>query len=556
LGHLAHAELGACMQDRPNTSLSWQDALAAGRKPAGVAPETDICLIVEGCYPFVRGGVSAWMDWLMRGQPHLRFSMVSIWPLASDQMPAYDRPPNLLDMRYLYLHQPDAKPRFAVRPTFDGDALAQALLAFVRGGSMPELARVDALVNPAATDMPGRSAQRVVTMADLLNSQEAWKVVQIMYDELMPQASFLDFFWAWRALFGGLFAVLKADLPTARVYHTISTGYGGLTAARAAIATNRPALITEHGIYTNERRIEILMANWIADTVDKGLSLHDPRFDLRDMWINAFEAYAKACYEGVERIITLYGDNQILQRSLGAKPNKLQVIANGMDWTRFASLPRAAADARPTVALIGRVVPIKDVKTYITAVSILRRRLPDLRALILGPTDEDPDYHSQCVALAQQLGLENCIEFTGNVAISEWLSTIHVVALTSLSEAQPLVLLEAGAAGVPCVTTNVGSCAEILLGRPEESPPYGHGGIITGLVAPAEISTALLELLTDHAKRAEFGENLRARVKADYSNQQALQAYKTLYDDFKDRPARATPWIPSAIAAAGTSGQG
>ena len=47
----------------------------------------------------MRGGVSAWVDWLMRGQPHLRFSMVSIWPLAADQVPAYERPPNLIDLR-------------------------------------------------------------------------------------------------------------------------------------------------------------------------------------------------------------------------------------------------------------------------------------------------------------------------------------------------------------------------------------------------------------------------------------------------------------------------
>jgi polysaccharide biosynthesis protein PelF len=524
------------MQDKPDHTLSWRPALQL----VGRHVETDVCLIVEGCYPFVRGGVSAWVDWLMRGQPHLSFSLVSIWPLPSDQTPAYDKPPNLLDSRYLYLYQPGVKPRLSGRPAFNGEEMAQALLAFVRGGGMDELARVDALVNP-----PAGKGGRPVGMGDLLNSQEAWNVVQLMYDQSMPQASFLDYFWAWRALFGGLFSILKFDLPKARVYHTISTGYGGLTAARAAIETNRPALITEHGIYTNERRIEILMANWIADTVDKGLSLHDPRFDLRDMWINAFEAYAKACYEGVERIITLYGDNQILQRSLGAKPEKLQVIANGMDWTKFARLPRAPATARPTIALIGRVVPIKDVKTYITAVSILRRRLPELHALILGPTEEDPAYFEQCKSLVEQLELDGCIEFTGNVAIMDWLPSIHVVVLTSLSEAQPLVLLEAGAAGVPCVTTNVGSCAEILNGRAGEDPPCGPGGLVTGLVAPEEISDALRELLTDHAKRAQYGENLRARVKADYSNQQALHSYQQLYEDFRTKPTRTR--LPHAI---------
>ena len=100
----------------------------------------------------------------------------------------------------------------------------------------------------------------------------------------MPHESFLHFFWAWRALFGGLVATLSFPLPPARVYHTVSTGYAGLLAARATVETGRPAIITEHGIYTNERRIEILQADWIVDTVDKGFAIHDPRRDLRDFW--------------------------------------------------------------------------------------------------------------------------------------------------------------------------------------------------------------------------------------------------------------------------------
>ncbi len=44
---------------------------------AGLKDEADVCLIVEGCYPYVPGGVSAWIDWLMRSQPETRFSIVS-----------------------------------------------------------------------------------------------------------------------------------------------------------------------------------------------------------------------------------------------------------------------------------------------------------------------------------------------------------------------------------------------------------------------------------------------------------------------------------------------
>ncbi|KAB2850814.1 MAG: DUF3492 domain-containing protein [Hyphomicrobiaceae bacterium] len=489
----------------------------------------DVCIIAEGCYPFVRGGVSAWIDWLMREEKDLTFEVVTIWPSETDLQSRYEFPPNMRRRHHLALHSPAPRPRFFARKPFDPSALAEALITFTSGGTLAELAVVDRIINP-----PGRQLSR----AQIMNSPAAWEVARLMYERMMPQASFLHFFWAWRAIYGGLFAALKFELPKARLYHTISTGYAGLLAARASIETARPAVLTEHGIYTNERRIEILMADWIADTIEKGLALHDPRYDLRDMWTQAFEAYAKVCYEASEDIVTLYADNQILQRAMGADPARLKVIANGLDFGKFAGIGRAADDARPTIALIGRVVPIKDVKTFIMAAALLREDVKELRALVLGPTEEDPDYFKECEALAAQLGLGGCLEFTGNVHIIDWLPEIHVVALTSLSEAQPLVLLEAGAAGLPCVTTNVGSCAEVLNGRPDEEPACGPGGLVTDVVAPRDIARALKTLLLEPDLRRRYGGALQSRVKSIYANERAVKAYRELYERCRTMPSR------------------
>ena len=347
----------------------------------------------------------------------------------------------------------------------------------------------------------------------------------------MPHASFLHFYWAWRALLGGLFATLKAPIPKANVYHTISTGYAGLLAARASLETGRPAIVTEHGIYTNERRIEILMADWISDTVNKGMGLDDERTDLRDLWIKMFDAYALVCYQASRTITTLYQENQLMQVALGAAPDRLRIIANGIDLDRFDALPLASADAIPTIALIGRVVPIKDVKTFIAAIAWLRERIPDISGLILGPIDEDPAYYAECVALVDELELQDSIRFTGPVDVTEFLSSIHVVVLTSLSEAQPLVLLEAGAAGVPCVTTNVGSCREVIEGTSDEAPELGPGGYVVDLVAPEQIGAAVQKLLAAPEMRRRFGANLKERVRTYFSSDLAQEAYRSLYDE-------------------------
>lgn len=491
-----------------------------GTAPRQSGVEADICLIVEGCYPYVPGGVSSWIDWLIRSQPDTTFTVVTLWPRPTSQPPRYALPPNVRTLRHVYLQDFGARPRNFVALPPNVEALGRALNRLTTEGGADALR--EASEQLAAT-------RRHVDLPVLFNSPVAWQLVQDMYAAEMPYGSFLHYFWAWRALLGGLFATLEFKLPQARVYHTISTGYAGVLAARAALETGRPALLTEHGIYTNERRVELLMADWVADTVDKGHALEDPRFDLRDMWVRAFEAYARTCYEASTEVVTLYQDNQRLQRALGALEEKLKVIANGINVGKFAALPQAADDARPTMALIGRVVPIKDIQTFIAAARIVRERIPDVRAWVMGPVDEDPAYFEACRALVAELGLDATVEFTGAVNIVDYMPHVHVAVLTSLSESQPLVVLEAGAAGIAFVATNAGSCREIIEGRDEEQPPLGAGGIITDLVAPDQIADAVALLLTDHARRRACGAALKARVVATYTSERAAAAYSALY---------------------------
>ena len=494
------------------------------------ARPADVCIIVEGCYPFVPGGVSGWIDWLIRSQPSTSFSIVSLWPAPGEHPPRYVMPPNAVAFHPLYLQTFGGEPLQNTRMPRGLPKLSNGLQGFVSSGGVEALHDLTLAIAHTRRDMP---------LAQIFNSPVAWDLVQGMYRGRMPYGSFLHYFWAWRALLGGLFATLEFPLPEAKVYHTISTGYAGLLAARAAEETGRPAILTEHGIYTNERRIELLMADWVADTIEKGLNLDDPRLDLRDMWIHAFEAYARTCYEACDQVITLYEDNQKVQQLLGAAPGRCRVIANGINVERFARLARAADTDRPTMALIGRVVPIKDVKAYIAAAKILQEQVPNLRAWVMGPVDEDPEYTAECRQLVRDLGMTNCVEFTGAVNITDYLPHVHVAVLTSLSESQPLTILEAGAAGIPFVATNVGSCREIIEGRADEQPPLGPGGFITQVVAPAEIAAAVGRLLSDPALRRVYGETLRQRVCATYTSERASAAYTDLYRDLRNRPTRA-----------------
>ena len=484
--------------------------------------KADVCLLLEGTYPYISGGVSTWTHDLIRSHSDLKFALVSIAAATIPPRQAFELPPNVVDWRTIRVGAlPKGMQRFQGSNTLPLK-LAPALSRFLAQGRAQDFRELNALLAPV------RGAAGADT---LLNSPEAWQTLTAMYEESFHTTSFLDYFWTWRALVTGLYSVLLADLPQAKTYHAISTGYAGLLAARASLETGSPSLITEHGIYTNERRIEIALAEWLHDPGALSLGDASEQGGLKALWTSAFAAYSRTAYEAAFRITTLYRGNQDMQKRDGAPASKLAIIPNGIDAERFSKIKKSSTQRRPCVALIGRVVPIKDIKTYIRAVRVLADSIPDIDALILGPDDEDADYARECKQMVEQLGLKGNITFTGRVKLDEFLHRIDLNVLTSVSEAQPLVVLEAGAAGIPSVSTDVGCCRELLLGTPDEAPRLGEGGIITPLANPTAIATAMHALLSNPARLATAGDNMKKRVDAYYNKLVIDRHYRKLYED-------------------------
>lgn len=483
------------------------------------APRADICLLLEGSYPFVAGGVSAWTHDLIAAQGDLSFAILAITADEQPRRPAYQLPPNVVDFRLLPLNQ---TPRGrAVRNRHIGEALIAAMLAFQRDGSLERLY--------AVLRMTAQFRGRVLP-TDVLDSEGAWRAIERGAREEMPETSFLHYFWSLRSLTSAFLATVLAPLPDAGVYHAVSTGYAGLLAARARIEYGRPALLTEHGIYTNERRIEIASADWLHERMVPGLVLEPGRRTLKDLWTDCFAAYARASYAAVSHIVTLFRGNQEMEVRDGAPVEKCLVIPNGIDVARYGRLARPAAGTAPTIALIGRVVPIKDIKTYIRACQILKERFPDLQAFVMGPTDEDPGYYAECVAMARELNLERTLRFTGRVDVERYLPAIHINVLTSLSEAQPLVVLETGAAGIPTVATDVGACREMILGMENETPALGAGGAVAPLGDPTAIAEAVARLLDNRAALDAASQAARARIGRYYTKVRMDASYRHLYE--------------------------
>ena len=487
--------------------------------------KADICLILEGTYPYVTGGVSGWAHGLIREQSHLGFHLCAIVPRDATLELKYELPSNVIGLTTIRLGdlEPGAKVTGSLAARLHRalrDPIAN--LTGERAIELSELARMMEVLNAVHASLGSET---------LLDHEEAWADLLKLYEAQFADHSFLDYFWSYRSIVSSLFSVLLAPLPNAEVYHALSTGYAGLMAARAKVETNKPVFVTEHGIYTNERRIEVSSADWLEATSSKALTIDKPRRDLRDMWIDSINNFSHLCYQACDSIITLFEGNQKPQLEDGAPVAKLQLIPNGVDIKRFSAL-RHTRQASPTIAIIGRVVPIKDIKTFIRACSLLQQSIPDMTVYIIGPTDENPEYYQECLTLMNMLGLERNIVFTGQAKVDDYLPQIDVLVMTSISEAQPLVMLEAGAAGIPIVATDVGACREIIEGAASEVPGLGAGGIVTPLASPASTADAIYTLLSDNAAYTAASQAMATRVATYYNETIQQQAYRNLYAQY------------------------
>lgn len=491
-----------------------------------MAKDADICLILEGTYPFVTGGVSHWVHELIREQNHLRFTLVAIVPQDAELELKYKLPQNVIGLHTVRLAAlPDGTGDFSGIDSMH-DALHEPLFKLTREKAfhLADLERMIQALRPHRQKLGSHA---------LLNHLHAWDDLIALYEANFEEHSFIDFFWSYRAIVGGIYSILLADLPDAGVYHAMSTGYAGLMAARARIETDRPTILTEHGIYTNERRIEVASADWLEASASTVLSIDKPRRDLRDLWIDSIGNFSQVCYEACNSIVTLFKGNQHAQIEDGADARKLRIIPNGVDLKRFDKIPRKRSGER-SIALIGRVVPIKDIKTYIRSIDQLRQFVPDIKAYVLGPTNEDPDYFEECQTMIALLGLEQHIEFTGRVNVEDFLSSIDVLVLTSLSEAQPLVLQEAGACGIPLVATDVGACRELIEGT-EEEEPYGAGGFVVPLANPYAVAQAVYTLLNDQRLYDQCSAAIKQRISRYYNSADHQHSYRDLYAGYLNR---------------------
>lgn len=480
-----------------------------------------VCLICEGSYPYVAGGVSSWVQMLCKNTPDVDFV---IWSIATtrEEMSEYKYvlPANVKGVETIYLGDSEFSAKYRKIHLSQADAVT---LRKLMRGKASEINWQNTL------DFIRRHKENLV---DLLMSEYFYQICLEEYQQSGSTENFKEYLWSYRGMYFSLLNPLSGPIPEADVYHSLSTGYAGILGSAASYINGKPLILSEHGIYTREREEDIIRAEWVQG-------------GFKELWIEFFRKLSHITYQQASRVTTLFESNRKLQLELGCPEEKIVTIPNGVDTESFAQLQNnhLLPDAQFHIGTVLRVVPIKDVKTMLLAYNIVRQKMPGVTLSILGTTDESPQYYQECLSLVRSLKIQD-VQFLGRVNVKDYLEEFDLLLLSSISEGQPLAILEGMAAGKPFVSTNVGDCKGLLYGN--EGDTLGRAGIVVPVMDSDAMAEAILECARYPEETKEMGAVGRRRANQYYTQQAFLTAYHKLYDSFRENAAEGSKQANSA----------
>lgn len=280
------------------------------------------------------------------------------------------------------------------------------------------------------------------------------------------------------------FRKLRLDIVHTR--NAESFFYGALAARLAGV----PALVhSEHGRVFPERWHRALAQRWL----------------LR----NASCAFAVS-QQLADQLVT----------EIGVRPGTFRVIYNGVDTRRFAgpeSAERRGPGGEIAIGSVGRLAPVKNYGLLLKAVA---RLPPDLRwrLVLVG----DGPQRGELDQTAAELGIAARVSFLGHREdVAAVLGDLDVFVLPSDSEGMSNTLLEAMAAGVAVIASDVGGNREVI--------EAGRSGLLFARGDAAAAAKAIQQLVTDAALRERLAKAGLQRANTTFALRTMLSAYEDLY---------------------------
>jgi glycosyltransferase involved in cell wall biosynthesis len=248
-----------------------------------------------------------------------------------------------------------------------------------------------------------------------------------------------------------------------------------------------------------------------------------------------FRGIEAAGYRIAERVLAHWSDclvavSEAVKRDLlglgVGDTHKIQVVPLGLELTGFTGeLPRGqlrslggVPEDVPFIGIVGRLVPIKDVPTFLAAAVRVLEVMPNARFAVVGDGEERPLLEKQCEAM----GLASAVRFCGwQMNMRAVLGDLDVVVNCSRNEGTPVALIEALAAAKPVVATRVGGTPDVLV--------EGEFGRLVPPAQPEALAQAIIETLGGMETARQRASNGRAFVLARHSISRLLEDVDGLY---------------------------
>jgi glycosyltransferase involved in cell wall biosynthesis len=425
-----------------------------------------VLLVTEGTYPYATGGVTSWCDLVVRGLAEVDWRVLPIVAGRRGVVCELPAQATLLPPIELWSEGiPHGAPgRRAQRRAAAGlpGRLARALIGWA--GDLEAL--TDALTwcrrNPAAVRRAFRSqagwAGFRTALAEVLDERVPEAGTPPQVDLVEASLLYQSLYWVARTA--------AVPTPETDVMLVTTAGWAAIPAIVDRALRGTPIVLAEHGVYVREAYLAGARtpaspgARFIATRLALGL--------------------ARAAYGSAQVVSPVTPANARWEEGLGVDPARIHVVHNGLS----APADPVPAPGTRTVVSVGRIDPLKDIHTMLRAAHETLRHEPDATFVHHGPvTPGEEDYGRSCRALHAELGLGDRFRFMGRTTDADGVVRgADVVVMARISEALPISLLEAMAAGRPVVSTGVGGVRDVLRGCGVITPPGDAHAIAMGIV--------------------------------------------------------------------------
>jgi len=200
------------------------------------------------------------------------------------------------------------------------------------------------------------------------------------------------------------------------------------------------------------------------------------------------------------------------------------IVHDGTTAVETSSTPRNDSVFR--IGLIGRISPWKGQHIFIQAATLVNKRFPKARFVIVGAAlFGEEQYDKEVRQLPQELGIEHIVEFAGfckdiNLALSNLDLVVHA---STKGEPFGQVIIEGMAAGKPVVATNGGGVPEIV--------EDGKTGILVPMGDATAMAEAICQILESPGRAREMGRKGRDRVAAHFTMDQTARRVEAVYEE-------------------------